>query len=51
MLLTSLTAYSEQNIHIIIETNKVVTMVQRQHNTLTGRHYLWIVKMLVMLRS
>jgi len=42
MLLTSLTAYSEQNIHII-ETNKVVTMVQRQHNTLTGRPYLWIV--------
>jgi len=32
MLLTSLTAYSEQDIHIIIKTNKVVTMVQRQHN-------------------
>ena len=45
MLLTSLTTYrpSEQNIHIIIETNKVVTMVQRQHNTLTGRPHLWIV--------
>ena len=35
MLLTSLTAYSVQNIHIIIETNKVVTMVQRQHNRST----------------
>jgi len=43
MLLTSLTTYSEQNIHIIIETNKVVTMVQWQHNTLTGWPYLWIV--------
>ena len=43
MLLTSLTTYSEQNIRIIIETNKVVTMVQRQHNTLTGRPYLWII--------
>jgi len=40
MLLTSLTTYSEQNIHIIIKTNKVVTMVQRQHNTLTGRHFM-----------